>query len=328
MSLALSKCIVQPCRLASTVDWKRGALLALDIQKDRIALAIANPSNGTQVHRLQSIPYNTSNNNNNNNNTPCSKIINVNANKSNDNNDKNTHSVSQEWREAQKQAVYHEILDIVQEEDISGFVCAWPLETSGQPGKSCGQIFHLLDYFIEQKEGLLTRSRPLTLWDERQWTHQTYEETTMPQDVWGRSSLFSRAPPSRVLNMSIPTIRYPPSSSSSSTSTTSYSSHCIHEEEDGEYDSSSSSSNSTTNRVVGPVNTACIDSDDMACLVLENFVSLYFDTEKDKNRDIDHHHHHHQGIDSKRLNQGLIESLVHYDQFGGSGSSHFSLAPL
>lgn len=318
MSSALSKCIVQPCRLASIVDWKRGALLALDIQQDRIALAIANPTHAhrgdTHVHRLQSIPYHlhpttSGTNNTNPNNTLSSKIR-----RDFDKHQKS--SCHHEWKEAQKQDVYNEILNIVQTEDISGFVCAWPLETSGQPGKSCGQIFHLLDYFIDQNEGLLTKSRPLTLWDERQWTHQTYEETTMPHDNWGRSSLFSRAPPSRILNMSIPTVHYPPTptptppSSSSSSSSTSYSI----DEEEGH--ASSWSQSSDVANVVG------VDSEDMACLVLENFVSLYFEQEEEE-RSV----YHDRGIDSKRLNQGLMESLVHYDQFGGSGS-HFSLAPL
>ena len=141
----------------------------------------------------------------------------------------------------------------------------------------------------------MTQSRPLTLWDERKWTHQTYDEQHMPHDDWGRSSIFSRETPLHILQMKpCPTVRYP-------TDTT-------------VVQSSRSNGRDST------------DEDDMAYLVLKNFVSSYFE-EKDKYLRSSTSAHYHRAK-SKEMNQNLLESLVQYERYGGSTNLESSLAPM
>ena len=47
-------------------------------------------------------------------------------------------------------------------------------------------------YSIIEKDRMVSRTRPLALWDERIFTHNQFEELRMPTDSWGRSSRFSQ----------------------------------------------------------------------------------------------------------------------------------------
>lgn len=98
--------------------------------------------------------------------------------------------------ESAKEAISRALTKISSIEGICGFVVGWPLEPSGFPGSRCGQVLHLLDHLVEiRHEGkymINGNSRPVVLWDERSFTHQTFEDKTYPLDAWGRSEIFGK----------------------------------------------------------------------------------------------------------------------------------------
>lgn len=71
---------------------------------------------------------------------------------------------------------------------VVGFVVGWPLEPSGLPGASCGKTLHFLDRLMEER--IMSPSVPVTLWDQRRFTHGQFEELKHAQDKWGRSAAF------------------------------------------------------------------------------------------------------------------------------------------
>jgi len=102
--------------------------------------------------------------------------------------------VSLNQRKLLKDHVYSTVQHIVKENKACGFVVGWPLQPDGRPGAACGQVLHLLDYFSNKSNPVLSKGRPFALWDERFLTHKLYEEIIMPQDEWGRSIVYSRTP--------------------------------------------------------------------------------------------------------------------------------------
>lgn len=142
--------------------------MGLEITKSRVAVAITkHPSNYNAIMPLDHITY-------------C--------------HDRKHFSL--EFRNERKEIIYNELKRIVALEKICGIVVGWPLEPSGLPGSRCGQVLHLLDYLAERRhEGkcLINRaSRPVTLWDERTFTHGKYNEHKYPTDTWGRCRLFAK----------------------------------------------------------------------------------------------------------------------------------------
>ena len=108
-------------------------------------MAIAKPCHGdSSIHRLESIPYSL-------NSTSASASGSSTTTRTSL--PESSHKEQrQKWRIEQKRAIYESIVDVANTHQVTGFVCAWPLETSGQPGKSCGQIFHLLDYLVGKQK--------------------------------------------------------------------------------------------------------------------------------------------------------------------------------
>jgi hypothetical protein len=175
--------------------------MALEISKHRIAIAIAEHPNSshntsssenpgtTIVHQLEPIPYLTHSNISSNNNNDEKLSSSPMTDRCNENSSKTS-----SCREA-KERVCEQIESLAKEHGVCGFVIGWPLERSGQPGSSCGRVLHLLDYFSEErKNSILNKNRPITLWDERHFTHQEFQDRKMPQDGWGRSLAFCHSP--------------------------------------------------------------------------------------------------------------------------------------
>lgn len=158
-SSSLSKCLVTSSRLVKIMEWNQKSrhLMALDITRDRIGIALTDAIE-KKILKLDAIPY----------------LINC-----------------KQGLKEQNVRVGKEIEKILKNYDICGFLVGWPLEPSGSPGASCGRVLHLLDYLAE-KDRMVSRTRPLALWDERIFTHNQFEELRMPTDSWGRSSRYSR----------------------------------------------------------------------------------------------------------------------------------------
>jgi RNase H-fold protein (predicted Holliday junction resolvase) len=94
-----------------------------------------------------------------------------------------------------KERILQKLHQIALSEKVCGVVVGWPLEKSGYPGSRCGHVLHLLDYLSEKhNEGtslINQNARPLVLWDERIFTHQTFDERHDPIDKWGRCQSFA-----------------------------------------------------------------------------------------------------------------------------------------
>ncbi len=158
---------MKPHTLTKTVF---SAIMGLEITKSRVAVAITkHPSNYNAIIPLDHITY-------------CHDRKHFNL----------------EFRNERKEIIYNELKRIVALEKICGIVVGWPLEPSGLPGSRCGQVLNLLDYLAERRhEGkcLINRaSRPVTLWDERAFTHGKYYEHKYPTDIWGRCNKKMKLP--------------------------------------------------------------------------------------------------------------------------------------
>lgn len=151
-------------------------IMALDICKDRVGIAIADHPNSEEsednkITLGHTIPYMPSRH-------QRGKKIFGNA------------SI-----QVRKEKVKDEINVLIKEFGVVGFIVGWPLEPSGLPGASCGQVLHLLDFLSEKKNGRVVHpNRPLTLWDQRSFTHNKFMEVEKPQDQWGRSVAFCNVP--------------------------------------------------------------------------------------------------------------------------------------
>lgn len=80
---------------------------------------------------------------------------------------------------------------LVQEYRVRGFLVGWPLQPDARPGRECGKVLHLLDSFADSKNPMVHSGRPVALWDTRPWTHNRFDERTMPEDSWRRTLLYT-----------------------------------------------------------------------------------------------------------------------------------------
>jgi RNase H-fold protein (predicted Holliday junction resolvase) len=130
----LAKLLVSPSKIASTLNWKKitGAVLSLDIHKDRIGMAIAShPTMNDGAEALEPIYY---------------------------------HFQHGKLPDNTKQ----KLEEIVQHEhDICGIVVSWPLQTdTGHMGASCGRTIHVVEELLEDTN-VFAPNRPLCFWDSQ-----------------------------------------------------------------------------------------------------------------------------------------------------------------
>jgi len=161
-SQKLLKVLVPPSKIASSLDWKKvsGSVLSLDIHQDHIGLALAShPSFGEKAHTLKPIQL-----------------------------PKKGRRVTEECRAL--------LAEIVAKHKVCGLVVSWPLQPdTGKMGAACGRVLHTLEDIVStNNEGvsndldsssILTRNRPLCLWDG---VHPTPET----EDEWGRCAAYAR----------------------------------------------------------------------------------------------------------------------------------------
>jgi RNase H-fold protein (predicted Holliday junction resolvase) len=152
----LSSALVSPSKVAGILDWRRsvGAVMGLDITKDRIGIAVAeHPENFAETAALKSL------------------------------------SLPRKNRELSRDAIA-ELEAMVRQHNVCAFVVNWPLN-EGRTGEQCGKTLQVLDCLIDQSNSLITRKRPFTLWGNRPSTTAT---DSFNVDEWGRSADFARAP--------------------------------------------------------------------------------------------------------------------------------------
>jgi len=162
--------LTTPAKLASRWDWSKingGSILSLDIQSDRIGLAlVSHPSYGESPQALQSMPL---------------------ARKS---------KVTEECKSA--------LANIIEQHKVCGFVVSWPLQPdSKRMGAACGRVLHTLEQLlpdssedgeqatkdtIRKPSPLISANRPCVLWNDTQ--PKLMEET----DAFGRLAAYSKAP--------------------------------------------------------------------------------------------------------------------------------------
>ena len=174
-----------PSRVASLMDWKAtlgtGAVMALDINRDRIGVAVAshpNSSSGVATARtLDPILL------------PRKR------------------SASTSTTTAQASHSQHDdhplsrLEEVAVREQVCGVIVRWPLQDGGRMGAQCGRILYQLDNFVDSSTGkkrtLIGKNRPFALYDDRPLTRgqavEIDDSMDMP-DEWGRHSSFSRLP--------------------------------------------------------------------------------------------------------------------------------------
>lgn len=182
----LSRYLVTPSRVASLMDWKAtlgtGAVMALDINRDRIGVAVASHPNGSSgvatARTLDPILL------------PRKR------------------SASTSTATAQASHPHHDhplshLEEVAAREQVCGVIVRWPLQDGGRMGAQCGRILYQLDNFVAssttggQKRTLIGKNRPFALYDDRPLTRgqgiEIDDSMDMP-DEWGRHSSFSRVP--------------------------------------------------------------------------------------------------------------------------------------
>jgi len=129
----LAKLLVAPSKIVSKLNWKKanGAVLSLDIHKDKIGMAIAShPTMDDEAVALEPIYY---------------------------------HFEAGKLPETTKQRLE----DVVEqhENDICGIVVSWSLQKdTGHMGASCGRTIHVIEELLEETN-VFTPDRPLCFWD-------------------------------------------------------------------------------------------------------------------------------------------------------------------
>ena len=182
-----------PGRVASLMDWKAtlgtGAVMALDINRDRIGVAVAphpsSVSSGAGVATARTLD-------------PILLPVKRAA---------STSSASQ--HPAPHDHPLSRLEEVAAREQVCGVIVRWPLQDGGRMGAQCGRILYQLDDFVasssssessgskKRTTSLIGKSRPFALYDDRPLTRgqaiDVDDSADLP-DEWGRHSSFSRVP--------------------------------------------------------------------------------------------------------------------------------------
>lgn len=184
----LSRYLVTPGRVASLMDWKAtlgtGAVMALDINRDRIGVAVAphpsSVSSGAGVATARTLDPIL---------LPGKRAASTSS---------ASHPLSR-------------LEEVAAREQVCGVIVRWPLQDGGRMGAQCGRILYQLDDFVasssssessgssskKRTTSLIGKSRPFALYDDRPLTRgqaiDVDDSADLP-DEWGRHSSFSRVP--------------------------------------------------------------------------------------------------------------------------------------
>eukprot|EP00561_Arcocellulus_cornucervis_P007517 CAMPEP_0185809418 /NCGR_PEP_ID=MMETSP1322-20130828/6190_1 /TAXON_ID=265543 /ORGANISM="Minutocellus polymorphus, Strain RCC2270" /LENGTH=295 /DNA_ID=CAMNT_0028505687 /DNA_START=193 /DNA_END=1080 /DNA_ORIENTATION=+ len=184
----LSRYLVTPGRVASLMDWKAtlgtGAVMALDINRDRIGVAVAphpsGVSSGAGVATARTLDPIL---------LPGKRAAGTSS---------ASHPLSR-------------LEEVAAREQVCGVIVRWPLQDGGRMGAHCGRILYQLDDFVasssssesssnsskKRTTSLIGKNRPFALYDDRPLTRgqaiDVDDSADLP-DEWGRHSSFSRVP--------------------------------------------------------------------------------------------------------------------------------------
>ena len=160
LATKLSNALVAPSKVANILDWRKafGAVMGIDITRDRIGLAIIEHPEHIQSESvpLASIPLH-------------------------------------EERGAKKAGIsksaVSELETIIRQNHVCASVVNWPVH-NGRMGEDCGKVLHVLDAVIDRSNSVVSKKRPFTLWG----SNANGSFASFPADSWGRSVEFARAP--------------------------------------------------------------------------------------------------------------------------------------
>ena len=156
MKQNVMKYLLDPPKLAAKFDWSRkvGSMLAMDIGKDQIGLAVAShPVHGEPPLNLDPLPL--------------------------------TLETTTGNRKALTDSVVNELQHILRAYNVCGFVVSWPLQKEGHCGFPCGKVMHTLDSLVEESTAIINSQRPFCLWDDHHYVPG--------EDKWGRLPQYGEA---------------------------------------------------------------------------------------------------------------------------------------
>ncbi|CAB9519947.1 expressed unknown protein [Seminavis robusta] len=150
--------LAPPARVASSFDWKQktaAKVLAVDIGADRIGLAVApHPKSNQPIRTLRPL------------------------------------ELKRETRKGNRRVLSEQCVEtmatIVEEHNVCALLVSWPVQhEGGNCGKPCGQVLHTLDSLLSESNSIVTKSRPVCLWDD--------QHVQIPAlDSFGRDPTFGR----------------------------------------------------------------------------------------------------------------------------------------
>lgn len=195
----LSRYLVTPSRVATLMDWKAtlgtGAVMALDISRDRIGVAVAShpSSSGSGAATARALDPIL---------LPGKRSASTSS------------AAAAPSATATASHPLSRLEEVAAREQVCGVIVRWPLQDGGRMGAQCGRILYQLDDFVAassansststsspssvgKKGALIGKNRPFALYDDRPLTRgqaiDVDDSMDMP-DEWGRHSSFSRVP--------------------------------------------------------------------------------------------------------------------------------------
>jgi hypothetical protein len=150
---ALSSLLTSPSKVAQALDWKKasGSILSVSVNGANIDIAVAShPVSDDEVTSLASIPLKTE---------------------------------IKDGSRVLSPKVVGELSKIVHDFSVCGLIVSWPVQEEGWCGAPCGKVLFTLDQLMAQSKTLLSKSRPICLWDTAH--HQPVE------DEWGRAEIYA-----------------------------------------------------------------------------------------------------------------------------------------
>lgn len=159
--------LATPRKVASKFDWKKtGSVLSVDIGKHEIGMAVApHPSSRNPIRTL-----------------PPLRLERTSLNTQTADNHQRAVTLTQK-------CVQH-MASIVQDHQVCALLVSWPVQDEGRFGKPCGQVLHTLDSLLEESNTIVTKQRPICLWDDRHVRMQTPVEN---DPMFARDPLFGRS---------------------------------------------------------------------------------------------------------------------------------------
>mmetsp|Transcript_24513 Transcript_24513/g.27509 ORF Transcript_24513/g.27509 Transcript_24513/m.27509 type:complete len:276 (+) Transcript_24513:205-1032(+) len=172
----LTNFLTTPSRVASKLDWNKrnGAVLALDIGKDRIGMALASHPlySSSETHMASLSPIELSYT-------------------------QKTYAEPQNHtKRILSSATLQELESVMQTHNVCALLVGWPLSEGNRIGAPCGKVLHTLDCLVE--ESSMLDKRPVCLWTggEPDVTSKDHASGSFEEDDWGRAPIWAHPPPS------------------------------------------------------------------------------------------------------------------------------------